>query len=647
MWKSSRLKFFVLAAILIFLLYGRGLALPLEAEEHIEPYELAKEEVFYTKGLFFREVPIEESPVPSTVYEREFLERFGFKNLRSFLDYLPSFYLTSGYGERSVTFRGFRSITSSSLLFLEDGFRLTSPDYESLPVDWSYPFLDVERIEIMYGAGGSIFGAGSFSGVINLERRYRPKERKAELTFGERGDVRAFFKVSEGPISLSGYQVERQAEPVDGAKSYEVDKARSLSGKLFLGENEFSFLLAEEETLIERALDGRANIPPDIKSLTGNTLKVKFYNLGIKREGFIGEWKWMVRPSFSMLHAQTPIYINIQYPTYKLELKPQRWDLIAYISRSYKGWDLTLGTEWQLRRLASYKTYLMHFSYSFPRDDDLLYAFFFSTAKTFGRVSLHAGGRYERYEDYRGRFIPRIGLAYKISPNLSFLLSYTEGVNIPSYFHQEDRNINFQPGGNFTFNKLSSEKEKTLQASLVYSVKRDIFFRGTLFYQEQKDRIWHDPNIRGERNLPKFSVSGLESELKLRLKEHLAFLNLTLLKVEKDKPIPSIEDGKYIAGIPRVMLKGGFSFRLPLGYETHLSPTFKIIGNTKAGDGSGISGYSILDLYLLCKPKPSLDFGFRVENIFDKHYKRSSIGPGSIGVPWEGRRVSVDLNLRF
>jgi len=91
-------------------------------EEFIEPYELAKEETFYTKGLFLKEVPIEESPVPASVYEREFLERFGFKNLRSFLDYLPSFYLTSGYGERSITFRGFRSITSSSVLFLEESF---------------------------------------------------------------------------------------------------------------------------------------------------------------------------------------------------------------------------------------------------------------------------------------------------------------------------------------------------------------------------------------------------------------------------------------------------------------------------------------------------------------------------------------------
>jgi outer membrane receptor for ferric coprogen and ferric-rhodotorulic acid len=57
----------------------------------------------------------------------------------------------------------------------------------------------------MHGAGGSIYGAGSFSGVVNLERRYHPKEKEASLTLGKLGETRAFFKLSQGPISLSGY----------------------------------------------------------------------------------------------------------------------------------------------------------------------------------------------------------------------------------------------------------------------------------------------------------------------------------------------------------------------------------------------------------------------------------------------------------
>ena len=408
--------------------------------------------------------------------------------------------------------------------------------------------------------------------------------------------------------------------------------------------------MAEEETLIERKIDGSPDISPQLKGLLGNKLKVRFYSLGLKREGFLGEWKWTIKPSVSVLEAEIPFYTTIpSFPAYKNYLKPQRWDFTAYASRNFKGWDLTLGTEWQLRRLNSYHTDfyvgIRAFSYVFPDDDDLLYAFFFSATKTFGRASLHFGGRYERYEDYPGRFIPRLGFSYKLSPNLSFLLSYTEGVNIPSFYHQEDRTIIFPGGYRYSFRKLSLEKEKTLQASLVYAASKGIFLRNTLFYQVQKDRIWHDPRVQAEINLSKFSVSGFESELKLRLREHLAFLNLTLFKVEEDKPIPFIYDGKYIAGIPRFMLKGGFSFRLPLPYEAYLSPSFKVIGNTKAKAGEGVSPYSVFDFYLLFKPKPYFDLGFRVENLFDKHYQRA--GGRSIGVPWEGRRASFDLNFKF
>jgi hypothetical protein len=71
------------------------------------------------------------------------------------------------------------------------------------------------------------------------------------------------------------------------------------------------------------------------------------------------------------------------------------------------------------------------------------------------------------------------------------------------------------------------------------------------------------------------------------------------VKVKEDKPIPFIYDGKYIAGIPRLMLKGGLRFRLPLPFEAYLSPSFKVIGNTKAKDGEGVSPYSVVDLYLL------------------------------------------------
>ncbi len=652
MWKIN----IILSLVLLFSAVLEALAQD-NSTDYLELYSMAKEEVYLSKGLFLKDVPIEESPVPSSVYERKFIERFGFKNLRNFLDYLPSFYLTSGYGERTISFRGFRSITSSSVLFLEDGIRITSPDYESLPFDWAYPFHDLERIEIMYGSGGSIFGAGSFSGVINLERRYYPKEREVSITLGELGDNSAFFKLAQGPISLSGYRVERGSERLEGAKSYEVDSARFLSGKLYLGPSELSLLLAEEETLIDRKMNGTPGIYPEVKSLIGNKLQTKFYSLSFKKEAYLRDWKLTIKPSFSLFEVHIPFYSTVPVlPAFKNSLKPQRWELLAHLSGRFKEWDLIFGSQFQLRKFKSYHTTFFYYialpsgrlidlPYSYPQDEDLLYAFFISASKSFGLASLHLGTRYEHYEGYPGRVIPRVGFSYKLTPNLTFLLSYTEGVNIPSFFHKEDREI--RGPGNFTYSfmKLSLEKEKTLSASLIYSLSENLYFRNTIFSQIQSNRIWYHPKVRKEINLPPFKVHGLESELKLKLTEHLAFLNLTYLKPEEEKSIPFIYEGKYIAGIPNFMLKGGISLKIKNLAETYLSPSFKVIGNTKGKDGESIPGYGVLDLYLLSKLNPSTTIGLRVENLFDKHFKRA--GGSSIGVPWDGRRISVDLNLNF
>lgn len=147
--------------------------------------ELALKELAVIKGASLWEESLSDSPVPVMIYERDYFQRFGFKNLRDFLDYLPSYYLSSGYGERSITFRGFRSITSSSVLFLENFQRLTSPDYESFPVDRAYSLKDLSKIEMLYGAGGALYGGGSFSGVSLLERSPEKEGLSLEAEIGE------------------------------------------------------------------------------------------------------------------------------------------------------------------------------------------------------------------------------------------------------------------------------------------------------------------------------------------------------------------------------------------------------------------------------------------------------------------------------
>lgn len=121
-------------------------------------------------------------------------------------------------------------------------------------------------------------------------------------------------------------------------------------------------------------------------------------------------------------------------------------------------------------------------------------------------------------------------------------------------------------------------------------------------------------------------------------------MNLSSLRVAEGKDIPYIVEGKYIAGIPEFMLKGGVSLRLPFAREVYLSPLIRLIGSAKDKDGKRISGYTVTDLNLLLKPVKRLEINFRIDNLFDKtHFRAGTIS----AIPFGGRRVSLDLRFSF
>ena len=614
--------------------------------------ELAREELEFIRGASLWEERLSESPVPVMVYEREYFERFGFKNMRDFLDYLPSFYLTSGYGERSITFRGFRSITSASVLFLEDFQRLTSPDYESFPVDRAFPLKDISKVEMLYGAGGALYGGGSFSGVTLIERRPEKEGLSLEAERGEYSSERYLARLNYKGLYLLSQRGKQGEESLQGLKNYETNAYESLLGKYSWKKGSFSFIYMKEKTELDRNMSGKA-IDPILRERFGDELKVSYLGMNLYQEFPINPFfKLVVIPSLTTFKAEIPFYTSISsFPFYFNQLSPRRLDLLTYLTGEGAFGKIVLGAEVQKREFRDYSTdfyfkvgpLLRKYAYTYPEDDDFMYSFFFGYKKEFEKVILNLGARYEHYEGYAGKVIPRVGLIYKLNPRLSLLLSYTEGFNIPSFYHKEERIISLGKIS-YAFNKLSPEREKTYQLSALYKKDETLKVRGTLFYQKQINRIWRDPKTEREVNLPSFNLGGLELELTGKMKGHLYFLNYSYLKVLEAKNQPFIYREDYITGFPRWMLKGGLSLKLPFSLSSYLSPSFKFIGPTRDKSGKIVSDYLIWDLNSSIKLSKGATLGIKVENLFDKHYERA----GTLeAIPWEGRRTSLELRLDF
>jgi iron complex outermembrane recepter protein len=104
---------------------------------------------------------------------REEIRRSGATNLPELLRTVPGVQVSRIDGSRyAVSIRGFSSRYSGKLLILQDGRTLYSPLFSGTYWEAQDVLLeDVERIEVIRGSGGTLWGANAVNGVINIITR--------------------------------------------------------------------------------------------------------------------------------------------------------------------------------------------------------------------------------------------------------------------------------------------------------------------------------------------------------------------------------------------------------------------------------------------------------------------------------------------
>lgn len=107
------------------------------------------------------------------VITREDIRRSGMTSLPDLLRQVPGLDVAqSDASHWAVSARGFNSVYSSKLLVLLDGRSIYSPFFSGVIWDVQDPPLeDIERIEVIRGPGGTLWGANAVNGVINITTR--------------------------------------------------------------------------------------------------------------------------------------------------------------------------------------------------------------------------------------------------------------------------------------------------------------------------------------------------------------------------------------------------------------------------------------------------------------------------------------------
>ncbi len=117
-----------------------------------------------------REQRAEDVPAAVYVISRDEIRRSGLMSIPELLRLVPGVQVASiNSNKRAVSVRGLNSLYSNKLLVMVDGRSIYNPAFSAVLWDTEDLMLeDVERIEVIRGPGGAMWGANAVNGVINI-----------------------------------------------------------------------------------------------------------------------------------------------------------------------------------------------------------------------------------------------------------------------------------------------------------------------------------------------------------------------------------------------------------------------------------------------------------------------------------------------
>lgn len=120
------------------------------------------------------------------VITREDIASSGANNIPDLLRLVPGVQVAQiNSNQWAISIRGFNSFSSNKVLALIDGRALYQPLFSGVLWDQQdLPLEDIERIEVIRGPGGTVWGANAMNGVINIITRHSRDTRGTLITAG-------------------------------------------------------------------------------------------------------------------------------------------------------------------------------------------------------------------------------------------------------------------------------------------------------------------------------------------------------------------------------------------------------------------------------------------------------------------------------
>ena len=119
------------------------------------------------------------------VINADTIKKRAYTSIGQVLADLPGFDIINSYShDKTIAYqRGYRTPVNQRTLFMLNGVINNAIWTQEFTANYQLPFTNVERIEVLYGPAGAIYGPNAFSGIVNIITRDAKKLQHGESYF--------------------------------------------------------------------------------------------------------------------------------------------------------------------------------------------------------------------------------------------------------------------------------------------------------------------------------------------------------------------------------------------------------------------------------------------------------------------------------
>jgi len=539
----------------------------------------------------------DESLASVSVITRDDIEQSQARDVTQLLNLQAGINVTRTGGPGQTTSLFMRGTDSNQTLVLIDGVRAASASTGSFA--WQHISLtDIDRIEIVRGPRGSLYGSDAIGGVIQIFTR----NNKGMHVRGQVGSYNSkLVEAGIGGGEKVKYSLNVAAQETDGFSATtnilypDNDGYRngSASGRLAIPLNQhtdlrFSAWYTDSETEYDEGVQESVNAIFDARLVNQTT----------------ANWEQSLSAGLSKDDSE---YVEDFPSIFDTERFMADWQHNINLSLNHL---LTAG----LSMVKDKATNIDLLTNSTVYDESLRNdAAFIALQSQFGQHNINLGGRVDDYENFGSHSTGNIAWGYDVQSAMRLTASYGSGFRAPSL------NELYSPGfggGFYAGNPdLQPETSRTVEFGLRYKSDPNQHLRISIYRNAIENLIANEGVNFQSINIDEVEIDGLELEYTYSQQNWSLLANLTL-----QDAIDTSDNTKLIQ---RPDEKFSLQLRRALTEEGSVGLEWVYVGERLDGADKDkiLDPYHLINLSGVVKMEKNLWLEARIDNLFDEDYE--------------------------